>query len=122
MTHLRRKVGTRFDVGHDTLDREVWDFLWVLERIISQAGWVHIDWMGGNTFKKNNWPGDHWYGVAGVMNVSVELRPPDQDALGPAAEALAAALRRIGAEAITAPSNNSSTNRQTVHFLVGAKR
>ena len=34
---LRPFSGTKFDVGHDDLDREVWDFLWSLEPTLSKA-------------------------------------------------------------------------------------
>jgi hypothetical protein len=30
--------GTRFVVGHDNLDREVWDFLWEFEPLLRHAG------------------------------------------------------------------------------------
>jgi hypothetical protein len=32
--------GTKFDVGHAPNGREQWDFLWQLEPMFSQAGWV----------------------------------------------------------------------------------
>jgi len=55
--------------------REEWDFLWQLEPVLSRAGWVHIDWVGPHTFKKNGWPGNHVYGLANVSNVSIEVHP-----------------------------------------------
>jgi len=115
-------VGTKFDVGHGTEDREQWDFLWRIEPALSKAGWVHIDWQGGNTFKKSNWPGDHQYGLAGVNNVSIELHPENAEQLRPAADALVTALNKIGIEAAVVYFNNSSTNAEAIHFLVGPKR
>jgi hypothetical protein len=123
---LRPFQGTIFIVGHDNLDREVWDLLWELEPIIRQAGWIHADWQGGQRFKKQNWPEDHWYGVAGVMNVSIEVRIAGVlDVVGPvvkAAVALAQALCEVGIEAVTAVPNNGSIQTNLVTLLVGPKR
>jgi hypothetical protein len=115
-------AGTKFDVGHSTEDREQWDFLWRLEPAISKAGWVHIDWEGGMAFKKNAWPGNHWYGIMAVINVSIELHPESREKLLPAAEALAAALNGIGITATAGEFNNSSTNADAIHVLIGPKR
>jgi hypothetical protein len=49
---IKSFAGTKFDVGHDREDREVWDFLWNLEPPLTAAGWVQIDWKGGEMFKK----------------------------------------------------------------------
>ena len=113
---------TKFDVGHDMVDREQWDFLWVLEPVISGAGWDHIDWVGGQVFKKGGWPGDRFYGVMGVINVSVEIHPQSRAGLLPAAEALAQALNEVGITASVGTFNNSSVNADAVHLLVGPKR
>ena len=115
-------AGTKFDVGHPRVDREVWDFLWRLEPAIAAAGWVQIDWIGGAVFKKNAWPGDPWYGEMGVNNVSIEVRPESRAKLMPAAEALSAALEAIGIKATTGDNNNSSQNDDAIHLIVGPKR
>ena len=52
---LKPFAGTKFDVGHDKVDREVWNFLWNFEPLLTQAGWVHVDWLGGERFKKDGW-------------------------------------------------------------------
>jgi hypothetical protein len=114
-------AGTKFDIGHDDLDREVWDFLWKLEPALSVAGWVHVNWVGGNTFPKMNWPGNHQYGLAGVTNISIEVHPAFRSALLPAADALADALRAIEID-VHNDNNNSSQNDDAIHFLVGPKR
>jgi hypothetical protein len=119
---LKPFAGTKFDVGHEHVDREVWDFLWHLEPVISQAGWIHIDWAGLHVFGKSGWPGNHLYGVANVNNVSLEVTPPMREALGPALQALAGALRSIGIETATEDFNNASTNNDAIHLLVGPKR
>lgn len=118
---LKPFAGTKIDIGHATENREVLDFLWRLEPVFEEAGWVHVDWVGGQMFKKNNWPGDHWYGVASVSDISVEVRPAFRDTLMPAADALADALRSIGI-AVHNDNNNSSRNDDAIHFLVGAKQ
>jgi hypothetical protein len=122
LERLRPFQGTIFVIGHDNLDREVWDFLWVLEPIISEAGWIHSDWQGGQRFRKQTWPGEHWYGIANVMNVSIEVQPSEEAALLPAAEALAEALRAVSVDAVRAYHNNSSINTESVRLLVGPKR
>jgi hypothetical protein len=81
-----------FCVGHDPVDREQKNFLWYLEPLLTEAGWVHVDWTGGrNLFTKPNWPGNHLYGAIGVINVVLELYP-EANQLKPAAHALAGAL------------------------------
>jgi hypothetical protein len=49
---LKPFARTKFDVGHDQIDREVWDFLWNFEPLLTEAGWVHVNWVGGAMFKK----------------------------------------------------------------------
>lgn len=115
--------GTIFVVGHDEKDREVWEFLWEFEPLIRQAGWIHVDWQGGRTFPKRNWPEGHLYGFASVMNISIETRLSGTlDVVDPVTKvALAHALREVGIEAVTAAPNNSiQTN--VVMLLVGPKR
>jgi hypothetical protein len=119
---INRFAGTKFDVGHAKVDREAWDFLWRLEPAISAAGWIHIDWVGGPTFGKNGWPGNHRYGEMGVNNVSIEVRSENRPTLMPAAEALAEALRAMDIEATTDDDNNSSQNDDAIHLIVGPKR
>ena len=119
---LKPFAGTKIDIGHPNQDREVWDFLWRFEPVFPEAGWLHIDWRGGTTFKKSNWPGDHVYGSIAVINISIEWHAQNRDQLLPAATALVNALNEIGIEATVAGFNNSSMNADAVHFLVGAKR
>ncbi len=118
-------AGTPFDVGHAGEGmREQWDFLWDLEPLFQKAGWIHVDWIGGTMFKKNNWPGNHWYGLANVINVSIELSPQARDKLLPAATALAEALNGIGIAAAVEATviSGTSANADVLHFLVGEKR
>jgi len=115
-------AGTRFVVGHDNIDRETWDFLWGLEPLLAKAGWVLENWVGGQVFGKNGWPGNHSYGLANAMNVTVEMKPHDQAVLAPAAEALAAGLREIGIDAKQAPPNNTYLADGAIQLLVGPKR
>jgi hypothetical protein len=70
-------AGTEFDMCHAPVGREQWDFAWQLEPLMSQAGWVFVDWMSATgRFSKVNWTmNPHRYGVANVENVSIELAP-----------------------------------------------
>jgi hypothetical protein len=119
---LKPFAGTKFDVAHIKVDREIWNFMWWLEPAIREAGWVQVDWVGGFTFKKNAWPGNFTYGEMGVIDVSIEIRPAFKETLLPAANALAAALNDIGVKTTTDDDNNSSVTDDAIHFIVGPKR
>jgi hypothetical protein len=119
---LKPFSGTKFDVGHDPMDGEQWDFLWRLEPTISKSGWVLIDWIGSQTFTHPNWPTNHQYGSAAVLNVSIEIHPESRSKLKPAAEALASALKAIEIDVATDKFNTHSKNADVVHLLVGFKR
>jgi hypothetical protein len=117
--------GTKFDIGHSQSGREQWDFLWQLEPVLPKAGWVFVDWNGPQIFAKVNWTmSPHWYGVANVLNVSLEISPECRDTLFPAAQALADVLNDIGIIAAVEPRpiSNSSRNHDAIHLLVGEKR
>jgi hypothetical protein len=121
---LQPFAGTKFDVGHQDVGREQWDFLWVLEPLFAKAGWIFVDWIGPQTFKKLNWTMEpHVYGLANVLNVSIELSPETRGKLLPAAEALAAGLKEIGivAQVEDHPISGTSNNADAVHVLVGIK-
>ncbi len=118
---IRLFAGTKFDVGHQFENREAWDFLWYLEPALSKAGWIQVDWLGGQRFQKDGWPGNHWYGIANVSDVSIEVHPASRPKLMPAAEALAEALRAVGI-AVHNDNNNTSQNDDAIHFLVGTKQ
>jgi hypothetical protein len=50
---LERFPGTKYDIGHPHENaREAWNFLWGLEPLLSQGGWVQVDWGGGKMFQK----------------------------------------------------------------------
>lgn len=119
-------AGTRFDIGQAGGNvREQWDFLWDIEPLFNEAGWIFVDWTGPQFIGRLNWTmTQHAYGITNVLNVSIESYPQVRDALLPAAEALADALNRIGIAAIVEPAVISSTsaNADVLHFLVGEKR
>jgi hypothetical protein len=115
--------GTQFDIGHAPVGREQWDFLWQLEPVFPKAGWVFVDWKGPQVFAKLNWTmTPHWYGVANVLNVSIEMAPSNRDKLLPAAQALARALNAIGIVTTLDGVGTDSANDDAIHFLVGEKR
>lgn len=120
---IRSFSGTKFDVGHAPVGREQWDFMWQFEPVLAKAGWVHVDWVGGEQFAKLNWTMQpRRYGVANVVNVSIEVHPKSLENLLPAAKALADALSETGIEATAGEFNNSSGNVDAIHVLVGEKR
>jgi hypothetical protein len=83
-----------------------------------------VDWIGPQIFGKVNWTmQQHVYGVANVLNVSIELSPEKRDELLPAANALAEALNGIGLAATVEPHVISGTSATTdaIHVLVGDK-
>lgn len=96
----------------------------MLEPLFAKAGWIFVDWVGPQTFRKLNWTMEpHVYGVANVLNVSIELSPETREKLLPAAEALAAGLKEIGiaAQVEDHPISGTSNNADTIHVLVGSK-
>lgn len=118
-------AGTKFDIGHAMSGREQWDFLWQFEQVFPKADWVFVEWDGPQRFAKNNWTMQpHWYGVANVLNVSIELHPEYRKELLPAAEALSKALNEIGIAASVGdkPIGGISATTNAIHILVGEKR
>jgi hypothetical protein len=112
---------TKFDMGHAPVGREQWDFAWQLEPLMSQAGWVFVEWTGG--FSKLNWTmKPHLYGVANVTNVSIEFDEGGGPQLFLTTAALAAAFKKVGIEAVATRSNNGSPNKNIVHLLIGDKQ
>jgi hypothetical protein len=108
-------AGTNFDIGHAPIAREQWDFLWQLEPVFAKAGWVFRDWTGPQVFSKLNWTmTPHWYGVANVLNVSVQVDPKSRDELLPAAEALVKVLNEIGITAALETIGSTSANFDAV--------
>lgn len=76
-------------------------------------------------FGKLNWTMEqHTYGVANVLNVSVELNPESRDKLLPADRTLAEALNGIGIVTTVESTiiSSESLRTDTLHFLVGEKR
>jgi hypothetical protein len=120
---LKPFAGTKFDIGHAPVGREQWDFMWQLEPAFQMAGWVFVDWKGAQAFAKLNWTiSPHWYGVANVLNVSIEMAPESRDKLSPAAEALTKVLNDIGIAAAINTVGSGSANEDAIHILVGEKR
>jgi hypothetical protein len=116
-------AGTKFDMGHAPVGREQWDFAWQLEPLMSQAGWIFVEWTSATgRFSKLNWTmNPHKYGVANVENVTIELAPESREQLMPAATALANAFKQIGIDATVTGKNNNSTNAGVIDLLLGAK-
>jgi hypothetical protein len=120
---IRPFAGTKFDMGHAPVGREQWDFASQLEPLMSQAGWIFVEWASATgRFSKVNWTmNPHRYGIANVENVSIELAPESREQLIPAATALANAFKQIGIDATVTRKNNGSTNVGVIDLLLGAK-
>lgn len=122
---LKAFAGARFDFGHGPEGfREQWDFAWRFEPILVKAGWEFVDWDGPNVIGKlNDWfPRARLYGLTNVVNVSIEMHPGTEEALFPAAKALAAALNEAGIAATAGGNNNTSANAGVIHVLIGEKQ
>lgn len=127
---LKPFAGTKFDIGHAASGREQWDFLWQLEPLFSKAGWIFVDWNPGplphgGVFGKVNWTMQrHVYGVANVLNVSIELSPESREQLLPAANAVVEALNSAGIAAVVErhPISGVSITNDAIHILVGEKQ
>jgi hypothetical protein len=117
--------GTMFDMGLPHNGREQWDLAWVLEPLISQAGWEFVDWIGGiSRIPKFNWTMQrHWYGVANVSNVVIELTIENREPLLPAARALVDALNAVGiaAKVEDNPISGTSITPDAISILIGPK-
>jgi hypothetical protein len=117
-------AGTQFDIaGSGNNDRALEDFVGLLETL-SKAGWEQIDWIWdteGDTFQMPFLSSKHRYGVrTGITNVVVQAAMyGDKNA---AADALANALNEIGIPATREFANNTNSNRNAVHLLIGPKR
>lgn len=120
--------GTNIDIGYADGDREQMDFLWDIEPLIDKAGWVFLDWYSSTGIclrkVKPPGPGERTYGIANVLNVTIELHPARREQLLPAAQEFADALNGMGISATieTHPIASTSLNAGAVHFLVGHKR
>jgi hypothetical protein len=118
-------AGVHLDIGHAKEGREQWDFMWDLEPLLQKAGWIFVDWKGPQVFGKRNWTKElHAYGVANVLDVSIEINQESRDKLLPASQALADALNGIGIAVTVEPVivSSSSINAGAIHLLVGEKR
>jgi hypothetical protein len=117
-------AGTKFDVGHESSGREQWNLSWNLEQLFPKAGWIFIDWEGPQKLQKVNWTKElHWYGVANVANVAIELNPESREELLPASNALVTALRDVGIAAAVEdhPIGAIATNAKAIHVLIGGR-
>jgi hypothetical protein len=125
---LKPFAGTKVDIGHGPDGfREQLDFIWRLEPCFINAGWTFMEWDVEPRMQR--WPAwgtprrPHWYGIATVLNVTIELNPESREKLLPVAQALTDALNDIGITTTieARPISSRSRNMDTIHFLVGEK-
>lgn len=120
-------TGTVFDTGSGPMDQDVGDCLWDLEPLLWAAGWEQIDWTLPTLMKsgvrRGPWPDRRTIGVdLAVSNIAVHIHPGSEKSLGPAADALVAALNEIGLAAKRDPFNIHNVNNNAMHILVGPIR
>lgn len=115
---LKTYSGTVFDTAVGPMgDPEPIVFLRVLEPVLVNAGWKPTKWSGGGIeYTEVGMPP---IGITSVTNVIVDVAPAAWNKLGPAANALAAALAAVGIDAIA--SNTSPINNEIIHVRVGRK-
>lgn len=113
---------TQFDTGLNP-DKEELDFLWQLETLLKDAGWVQVDWKNppGVLFEytRNGRPAA---GLVSVSNVSVQVHKGQERKLLGAAIAISAALNAVGIAAQIDPFNIANNNPDAIHIMVGRKQ
>jgi len=117
---LKPFAGTIYDAGIGPMgDPEPLYMLRSLHVALSSANWKHVAWTGSGdmTYTEPDMPS---MGVTMVTNVIVDVHPDRWKELGPAAEALAAALSAEGIDAI-ADSKPTSINSNAIHIRIGRK-
>jgi len=123
--NLRRFGPIQFDTGLAAGSGEPMHFLWRLEKVLRDAGWIHLDWMGvgPSLTATQGSPLDRFWvnGIVWADDVEIHVGPLDET-LRAAAEALAMALNEIGIAAAMPGFGTHSANVNTIHVLVGLKQ
>jgi hypothetical protein len=121
ISKLRAFRGTQFDVGFGA-DGEQAHFTWMLEAILSTAGWNQVAWgihaVGVQGLHRGQRP---LAGSVSAENVEIHIDPSFSHRLLPAADGLISALNQIGISAREAPFNCLSTNGEAIHILIGPR-
>jgi hypothetical protein len=118
---LRPFVGTRFDVGLVQGDAEAAEFIALLEAVLQRAGWIQVDWVGGDIVMTRE--GKPTVGLVTTTNVAIAIHPEKALTLRNAAEGLYTALSAEGIATREGTSGAGFLNHDAdaVHILVGRK-
>jgi hypothetical protein len=118
---LRPFAGTRFDVGLVQGDAEAAEFMALLEAVLQRAGWIQVDWVGGDIVMTR--AGKATAGLVTTTNVAIAIHPEKALTLRNAAEGLYTALSAEGIATREGTSGAGFLNQaaDAVHILVGRK-
>lgn len=116
---LKGFAGTQFDVAL-LMDPECQNLLPQIENALKAAGWVEIDWKGGDiAFTRPNLPVT---GIATVTGVIIQMHPEQVEELRQAALTLDIALNVEGiASEAQGGVGIANTNSKAIHILIGKK-
>jgi hypothetical protein len=120
---LKPFSGTEYDIAISDADPEILNFVFIIELVLSTAGWTEIDWQGnGEGFIREGMLIIR-LGVS-VTNVMIGVHVSQPLKLCEHALALSDALMTEDIDATAArltPHRMSSTNANAVHILMGRK-
>jgi hypothetical protein len=118
---LRRFSGTRYDAGIGPMgDPEPLYLLRSIAASLADAGWMQVSWTGDPAAMTYDEHPLARIGLTTVTNVIVDVHPEYWGKLGPAAEALAEALKAQGIVAI-ADSKPTTVHTEVIHLRIGRK-
>lgn len=120
---LHAFAGTHFDIAVNN-DVEAQGLLAPIEAALKAAGWIEIEWKGGDpvaeiTYAREGFPK---VGLVSVHGVIVQMHPQQVVPLGQAAQSLASALSANG---VVAKAEGGvgvrNVNTEAIHILIGKK-
>jgi hypothetical protein len=120
---LKQFPGTEYDIAVSSSDPEILHLVFIVELILSTAGWTELDWQGtGEGLIREGMPNIRL--GASVTNVMVVVHVSQPLKLLECAIALSDALMAEDVDATTGrsiPHAMSSTNTNAIHILIGRK-
>ena len=117
---LKQFANTKFDAAA-VQDTEATRFLVQIENSLAAAGWVQIEWKGGDIVL--NRPGRPTIGMTGSPGLTIAVEASWLTQHKAAAEALLGALQAEGftAKGIAEPLAAINANPEAIHLLIGRK-
>jgi hypothetical protein len=118
---LKPFAGVRFDVGLVQGDPEAAAFMILLEAVLNAAGWIEVDWVGGDIVMTRE--GKPTVGLVTTANVAVAVHPEKTSSFGNAAAALGEALNAQGivTRSGTVGAGFINQDAKALHILIGRK-